>query len=161
MCTCVCLCKSRRDKIAMDWCPSALSPHKVHAVSKLLKSLVDQEHLATSTQQIGYKTKTHEPVVHLGIPLNIPQIWIPQMNPLEDQFSPRTAMYLSHSITVSTMTRYPNERPLDSSIHDQSMSIICSVQSSTSETRSGLNFLVSHTTLGLTSTRPTVSRTGF
>ena len=28
-----------------------------------------------------------------------------------------TAVYLSHSISISTMTRYPNKRPLNSSLH--------------------------------------------
>ena len=65
--------------------------------------------------------KSYEPTVHLGdryksnnTPLN--------PDPSDEShcnfhFLFETAVYLSHSISISTMTRYPNKRCLDSSLH--------------------------------------------
>ena len=80
-----------------------------------------------------------------------------QMNPFGANSPLRIAMHLSHSITVSSMTRYPNERPPDSSQHNLSsppISPIINKQNKVWPQR-----LVSHTTVGFTSTKPPVSRT--
>ena len=76
----------------------------------------------STTWQVWYShKKICEPTVHLGdwyrshnTPLN--------PNPSDEShynfhFLFETAVYLSHSISISTMTRYPNKRYLDSSLH--------------------------------------------